>query len=72
MSFLASIVFADETTQVSKVLYKLKWFTIYGNRCGWCGVDSHHLCLGCIDGKPSLLCISLLSIIFFMQMVMFY
>ena len=39
--FLASIVFADETTQVSKVLYKLKWFTIYGNRCGWCGVEKY-------------------------------
>ena len=23
-----SIVFSDETTQVGKVLYKLKWFTI--------------------------------------------
>ena len=44
--FLGSIVFTGETTQVGKVLYKLKWFTIEGNRCGWCGIDTHHLCLG--------------------------
>ena len=54
--FLGSIVFTDETTQISKVLYKLKWLNVKSNRCSWCVCDTHHVFLRCTDGKPSLLC----------------
>ena len=56
--FLGTIVFTGEITKVNKVLYNFKWFTIKHNRCGWCGTDTHHLCLDFTDGKPSLLCIA--------------
>ena len=65
---MGSIVLTDE---ISKVLYKLKWFTSKSNMCSWCGIDTHHLCLGCTDGNPSLLCIELSNLSVFSFIIFF-
>ena len=60
--FLHAIVFTDETAQVCKVIHKLKWVTIYRDRCNQSDIDVHHLGLDSIDVKACLFGIAVQSI----------